>query len=96
MVDSGERFTVPSSVVVFKITPTSVLVDSVKVVAGEYIGDCAVYWCAGGQEASDVSSSERAEIIFHVTKTGMCAASENGEACDGKLHVECFECVVNK
>jgi len=44
VIDTVEWFSVTSSVVVFEVAPASVLVDSVKVVAGKNVGDGSIDW----------------------------------------------------
>merc|ERR1712048_1379119 len=89
MIDSVQWFTVTSSVVVFKVTPTSVLVDSVEVVSGENIGDGSVHWGSGFDKSSDVSVGHSGKIFFHGGKSGFGDSSQNG-GCDNRFHVFCI------
>jgi len=85
VIDSVQWFTVTSSVVVFKVAPTSVLVDSVKVVAGENVGDGSVDWSTGFHESSNVSVDHVREISFHVGKSGLGDSGQNGGS-DKRFH----------
>jgi hypothetical protein len=55
MIDSVDRFSMTSSVVVFEVAPAAVLVDSVEVVSGEDVGDGSRLWSVGLDKRSDVS-----------------------------------------
>jgi len=78
VIDSVDWFSVTSSVVVFKVTPATVLVDSVKVITGQDIGDGSWLGSVGFDERSNVSLGEVFHLVFHGLETGIGAGHEEG------------------
>jgi hypothetical protein len=76
VIDSVDWLSVASSVVVLEVTPASVLVDSVEVIAGQDIGDGSWLGSVGFDERSNVSLGEVAHLFFHGLETGIGVAGE--------------------
>jgi len=76
VVDAVDRLSVTSSVVVFEVTPATVLVDSVEVITGQDIGDGSWLGSVGFDERSNVSLGEIAHLFSHGLETGIGVASE--------------------
>jgi len=78
VVDAVDRLSVTSSVVVFEVTPATVLVDSVKVVVGQDVRDGSRLWSVGLDETSDVPVGEVGHLFFHGLEAGLGAGNKEG------------------
>ena len=71
MIDTIDRLSVTSSVVVFEVAPATVLVDSVKVILSQNVGDGSRLWSVGLDQTSDVSVGKVGHLFFHGLESGM-------------------------
>jgi hypothetical protein len=78
VVDSVDRLSVASSVVVFEVTPATVLVDSVKVIFSQNVGDGSRLWSVGFDQTSDVPVGEVGHLFLHGLEAGLGAGDEKG------------------
>jgi hypothetical protein len=78
VVDTVERLSVASSVVVFEVTPATVLVESLEVFWVEDVRDGSWLGSVGFDERSNVSLGEVGHLFFHGLETGIGAGHEKG------------------
>jgi hypothetical protein len=71
MIDTVDWFSVTSSVVVFKVAPATVFVDSVEIVTGEDVRDGSRLWSIGFDQRSNVPVGEVVHLVFHGLEAGM-------------------------
>jgi len=76
VVNSIDWLSVTSSVVVLEVAPAAVLVDSVKVFAGEDVTDGPWLWSVGLDQRSDVPVGEVGHLVLHSLKSGMGVANQ--------------------
>jgi len=77
VVDSVDRLSVASPVVVLKVAPAAVLVDSVKVVSSKDIRNRSRLRSVGLDQRSDVSVGEVVHLVLHGLEAGLGAAGQH-------------------
>ena len=70
MINTVQRLPVTASMIVLKVAPTSVLVDTVKVVAGQNVADLTVLRLSVLDEAAHVSVAHVLKVSLHVGEAG--------------------------
>jgi len=86
VIDTVDWFSVTSSVVVFKVAPATVLVDSVEVFAGENIGDGSWLRSVGLDQRSNVPVGQFVHLVFHGLEAGLGEPDEEGRGESLQLH----------